>query len=130
MLHSYCNAVKITGTKAYCSWLGSEDHTFVPCAAGLDPATGYNFRDTFLEAGLPEPEMNVCSPLGGGPDFPGYDYGVESLRSMLPLIVKLGISAEEEVGIDTLADGLRTEVAASVGVIKTPDLVGAWGRKR
>jgi hypothetical protein len=74
--------------------------------------------------------MNVCSPLGGGPDFPGYDYGVESLRSMLPLIVKLGISAEEEVGIDTLADGLRTEVAASVGVIKTPDLVGAWGRKR
>ena len=49
---------------------------------------------------------------------------------MLPLIVKLGISTEEEVGIDTLADGLRTEVAASVGVIKTPDLVGAWGRKR
>ena len=64
---------------------------------GLDPATGYHLRNTFLDAGLPEPEMNVCSPVGGGPDFPGYDYGAESLRSMLPLILKLGIATEEEV---------------------------------
>ena len=48
--------------------------------AGLDPATGYHLRNTFLDAGLPEPEMNVCSPVGGGPDFPGYDYGAESLQ--------------------------------------------------
>jgi hypothetical protein len=25
----------------------------------LDPATGYHLRDTFLDAGLPEPQMNV-----------------------------------------------------------------------
>ena len=62
---------------------------------GLDPATGYHLRSTFLDAGLPEPEMNVCAPIGGGPDFPGYDYGAESLRSMLPLILKLGIATEE-----------------------------------
>ena len=96
---------------------------------GLDPATGYHLRDTFLGAGLPEPEMTVCSPVGGGPDFPGYDYGAESLRSMLPLILKLGIATEEEVGIDTLAERLRTETMRSGGVIKTPDLVGAWTRK-
>lgn len=98
--------------------------------AGLDPATGYHLRNTFLEAGLPEPEMNVCSPVGGGPDFLGYDYGAESLRSMLPLIVKLGIATEEEVGIDTLAQRLRAEIVASGGVVKTPELVGAWARKR
>jgi hypothetical protein len=40
---------------------------------------------------------------GGGPDFPGYDYSVESLRSMLPLILKLGIATEEKVEIDTMA---------------------------
>jgi len=96
---------------------------------GLDPATGYHLRNTFLDAGLPEPEMNICAPIGGGPDFPGYDYGAESLRSMLPLILKLGIATEEEVGIDTLAERLRAEVVASGGVIKTPDLVGAWARK-
>jgi SAM-dependent methyltransferase len=97
---------------------------------GLDPATGYHLRNTFLDAGLPEPEMNVCSPVGGGPDFPGYDYGAESLRSMLPLILKLGIATEEEVSINTLAQRLRSETVGSGGVIKTPDLVGAWTRKR
>jgi len=96
---------------------------------GLDPATGYHLRNTFLDAGLPEPEMNVCAPVGGGPDFPGYDYGAESLRSMLPLILKLGITTEEEVEIDTMAQRLRSDVMASGGVIKTPELVGAWTRK-
>ncbi len=97
---------------------------------GLDPATGYNLRNNFLNAGLPEPEMTVCAPVGGGPDFLGYDHGAESLRSMLPLILKLGIATEEEVRIDTLADRLRAELVAAGGVIKTPELVGAWARKR
>jgi SAM-dependent methyltransferase len=97
--------------------------------AGLDPATGYHLRTTFLEAGLPEPEMNLCSPVGGGPDFAGYDYAAETLGSMLPLILKFDIATEEEVGIDTLAERLRAETLASNGVAKTPDLVGAWARK-
>jgi 2-polyprenyl-3-methyl-5-hydroxy-6-metoxy-1,4-benzoquinol methylase len=97
---------------------------------GLDPATGYHLRDTFLKAGLPEPEMSLCSPVGGGPDYLGYDHGAESLRSMLPLILKLGIATEEQVAIDTLADRLRAEATASGSVRKNPDLVGAWTRKR
>lgn len=97
--------------------------------AGLDPTTGYNLRRTFLYAGLPEPEMSLCSPVGGGPDWPGYDYAAESLRSMLPLIVKLGIATEEEVEIDTLATRLRAETVTADGVVKAPDLLGAWARK-
>lgn len=97
--------------------------------AGLDPATGYNLRRTFVDAGLPEPEMNLCAPVGGGPDWPGYDYAAESLRSMLPLIVKLGVAAEEEVDIDTLASRLRAETVAADSVVKAPDLLGAWARK-
>lgn len=98
--------------------------------AGLDPATGYNLRKTFLGAGLPEPEMNVCSPVGGGPNWAGYDYAVESLRSMLPLILKLGIATDEEVGIDTFAERLRAETQTVDGVVKTPDLVGTWARSK
>ena len=97
--------------------------------AGLDPATGYNLRRTFLHAGLPEPEMSLCSPVGGGPDWPGYDHAAESLRSMLPLIVKLGIATEGEVEIDTLARRLRAETVAAGGVVKAPDLLVAWARK-
>jgi SAM-dependent methyltransferase len=96
---------------------------------GLDPATGYNLRRTFLNAGLPEPEMNLCSPVGGGPDWPGYDYAAESVRSMLPLIVKLGIATEGEVEVDTLARRLRAETVAADGVVKAPDLLGAWARR-
>ena len=73
--------------------------------------------------------MNVCAPVGGGPDFLGYDHGAEALRSMLPLILKLGIATEAEVGIDTLAQRLRAEIVASGSVLKNPDLVGAWTRK-
>ena len=43
--------------------------------------------------------------------------------------MKLGIATEEEVDIDTLAQRLRDDVVASGGVIKTPELVGAWTRK-
>jgi SAM-dependent methyltransferase len=100
----------------------------VVLGVGLDPATGYNLRSTFLDAGLPEPEMNLCSPVGGGPHWPGYEYAAESLRSMLPLILKLGIATEEEVEIDTLAQRLRAETVASNAVVKAPDLVGAWAR--
>ena len=96
--------------------------------AGLDPATGYDLRHAFLSAGLSEPRMNICSPVGGGPHWPGYDYAAESLRSMLPLILKFGIAAEDEVRIDTLAKRLRAETVASGGVVKAPDL--AWACKQ
>ena len=72
---------------------------------------------------------NSLQVVGGGPDFPGYDYGAESLRSMLPLILKLGIATEEEVEIDTMAQRLRAEIVGSGGVLKTPEFVGAWTSK-
>ena len=50
---------------------------------------------------------------------------------MLPLILKLGIATEEEeVDIDTMAERLRAETLGADGVVKSPDLVGAWARKR
>lgn len=107
-------------------WTWMQD---VVSAAGLDPATGYHLRKIFLDAGLPEPEMNLCSPVGGGPGWAGYEYAAESLRSMLPLILKLGVATEEEVGIDTLAGRLRAETIMADGVVKAPDLVGAYARK-
>jgi predicted ATPase len=44
-------------------------------------------------------------------------------------ILKLGIATDEEVEIDTLAERLRAETLETDGVVKTPDLVGAWARK-
>ena len=50
----------------------------------------------------------------------------ESVRSMLPLITRLGVATDDEIDIDTLADRLRDETVAADAVAKAPDLVSAW----
>jgi SAM-dependent methyltransferase len=94
--------------------------------AGLPPEPGFGLRRTLLEAGLPEPTLRLSSHIGAGPDSFAYTWAAESLRSMLPLTLQLGVATAEEVDIDTLADRLRAETVAAGGVVKSPDLVGAW----
>jgi hypothetical protein len=96
---------------------------------GTERLMGYKLRRAFLDAGLPEPEMELHSAIGGGPDWPGYEVLAGSIRSVLPLIVKLGIATEEEVQIDTLARRLRAETIEADRVVKAPDIVSAHARK-
>lgn len=94
--------------------------------AGLDARTGTNLRRIFLEAGLPEPTTSIHAPLGGGPEFAGYRYIEDSVRSGLPKLIQLNIATAEEVDIDSLADRVREEITAHSGVFALPALVGAW----
>lgn len=96
---------------------------------GGEAEMGYKLYQTFLKAGLPEPEMRLEASVGGGPGWGGYEDAAEALRSLLPMMVKLGITTEEEVGIGTLAERLRGETVASDGVVKAPEVVGAWARR-
>jgi SAM-dependent methyltransferase len=96
--------------------------------SGAEALMGYRLAATFREARLPEPRLRLESPLLAGDDPDGYAWAADSLRSMLPLACKFGIATAEEVGIDTLAARLRAETIAHGGVVKTPDLVGAWTR--
>ena len=100
----------------------------VPPQAEVEAEMGYKLYQTFLAAGLPEPRMQLESPVGGGPNWGGYNYVTETLRSMLPLVLKFGIATAEEVDIDTLAERLREETVGGGGVVKLPDLVSAWTR--
>ena len=90
---------------------------------------GYKLLKTFLAAELPESWMRLETAVGGGLGWGGYEDAAETLRSLLPLVVKLGIATEGEVGIDTLAERLRLETVASDGVVKAPEVVGAWARR-
>lgn len=94
--------------------------------AGVETEMGFKLRGTFLEAGLPEPRLELYAPVGGGPLWGGYEFAAETLRSLLPLTEKLGIATAEEVDVDTLADRLREEVVAYGGVGKPPEMVSAW----
>ena len=103
--------------------------TAVAEKAPVDQEMGYKLFDTYLKAGLPAPKMEVNSPVGGGPNWEGYEYAAESLRSMMPLVLKFGIATAEEVEIETLAERLRAESIVHQGVVKPPEMVGAWAIK-
>ena len=96
---------------------------------GGEAEMGYKLHRTFLTAGLPEPEMRLEAAVGGGLRWEGYEDAAETLRSLLPIIVKLGIVTEEEVEIETLAERLRGETVAADGIVKAPEVVGAWARR-
>jgi SAM-dependent methyltransferase len=96
---------------------------------GGEAEMGYKLHTTFLKAGLPEPRMRLEAAVGGGLGWGGYEDAAETMRSLLPLVVKLGIATEEEVEIDSLAERLRRETVASDGIVKAPEVVGAWARR-
>lgn len=110
--------------------LWQQFYSWVRAVAGQVAITdmGFRLRQAFLEAGLPEPQMHLSSPVGGGPDWGGYENAASTLRSMLPLVLKFGVASAEEVDIETLEARLRAETMAHDGIVKLPDLVGAWAR--
>ena len=97
-------------------------------AARVDLDMGFRLRRTMLEAGLVDPEVLLTARVEGGPDSSVYVYLAETVRSLLPAIVKFGIATEAEVDIDTLADRLRAEIVASDGVLVPSMMVGAFAR--
>lgn len=97
-------------------------------SAGIPAETGFRLWRTFLAAGLPEPQLCLESYVGAGPDSVAYSWMAESVRSMLPLIVRFGVATEGEVDVETLADRLRSETVAADAVVKAPDVVSAWIR--
>jgi SAM-dependent methyltransferase len=97
--------------------------------AGVETEMGFKLRRAFLDAGLPEPRMELNAPVGGGPRWGGYEFAAGTLRTLLPLVERFGIATAEEVDVETLAQRLREEMVASGGVGKPPEMVSAWALK-
>ena len=103
-----------------------------PKEVPVERQMGQKLYTTFLAAGLPPPQVRLEVPIGGGPDFPGYEYVAASLRSILPLAERSGFITRaeiEELHLETLADRLRAEVVTARGIITAPAVVGAWTEK-
>jgi ubiquinone/menaquinone biosynthesis C-methylase UbiE len=97
--------------------------------AGFETDMGSKLFTTFREAGLPGPQMTLGARIGGGADMSGYEYTAHTVRSLLPMMERLGVATAQEVEIETLADRLRDEVVAGGGVMISPAMIGAWTRK-
>ena len=100
-----------------------------PGRGGPDLQMGSKLYQTYLDAELPAPHLRLDAPIGGGPDWPGYAYVAETVRSLLPMLEQMGVVTAEEAGIETLADRLSAEVVGQRGVQMLPILIGAWARK-
>lgn len=97
--------------------------------AEMDLYAGLRLFSLFKDAGLPDPQMHLDAAVGGGTDWPGYEYIAGLVRTILPRLVEHGVATAEEVDIDSLADRLRAEIAASRGVVTTWSFITAWARK-
>ena len=94
--------------------------------SGAHIGMGMELYRAFVDAGLPEPNLNFEAPMGGPAEWPGYEYLANSFRSILPLIEAYGIATAEEVDIDTLPERLRAEVVASKRPLVLPPHITAY----
>jgi ubiquinone/menaquinone biosynthesis C-methylase UbiE len=102
-------------------------HAFT--VAGAHTAMAGPLYRAFVAAGLEAPRMTMQVPLGGGADWPGYDWITASMHSLLPALEEAGIVSAEMLDVDTLAARSRAEVAETGIPFMTLPLVMAWARK-
>jgi 2-polyprenyl-3-methyl-5-hydroxy-6-metoxy-1,4-benzoquinol methylase len=97
-------------------------------AAGVRVNMASELRHTFVKAGLGEPVLLGEFVVGGGPDFAGYPWLVNTMRSLAPMARKLGILLEPLGDLDTLAERIRSEAANDRRDFWSPPFVGAFVR--
>jgi ubiquinone/menaquinone biosynthesis C-methylase UbiE len=96
--------------------------------AGIEERMGPKLYPTFVAAGLPRPSMRMDAIIGGAEDSPVPQMLADVLRSVLPVMVRLGVATEAEVEIETLAGRLWAEAVSGGGCLALPPLIGAWTR--
>jgi ubiquinone/menaquinone biosynthesis C-methylase UbiE len=96
--------------------------------AGFELDMGGKLHATFHAAGLAAPQMTVAGHVECGSQSPVFTYLADTLRSLVPMAERFGITTATEVAIDTLAERLRKEAVDNNASIMPPPLVGAWTR--
>ena len=96
-------------------------------ALGTETRMGIKLHSAFVAAGLPAPATRLQAIIGGDTRCADWLHDVaEIVTVLLPDMERLGIATAAEVGIETLADRLCTEVAAGGGVVVGRAEIGAW----
>ncbi|GII52372.1 methyltransferase [Planotetraspora thailandica] len=96
-------------------------------AHGTPPDFGRQLNRTFLDAGLPSPEVEAVGIVGTHEGSPLFDWMAQSLRSLKPALTKWGLSLPQGLQPDdALADALRTAVFEQGSQVMGPIQYGAW----
>jgi ubiquinone/menaquinone biosynthesis C-methylase UbiE len=82
----------------------------------------------FWDASLPQPDLFCETYVWGGSDAPHYAWMVDTLRSLLPQLERIGIVMAHSIGIETLEVRLREAVVAARSQVSGPAQICAWAR--
>lgn len=99
--------------------------------SGTEMQMGFKLLPVYKKAGLPEPTMHLDAFIGGA-NSPGIDWFVSTIRSLVPMMEKLGITTADELSIDTLKERLIAEAIESGstdGLGMSNTWISAWTRK-
>jgi hypothetical protein len=94
-------------------------------ASGAHSDMGLRLRQTFLDAGLPEPTLAMEARVEGGADAPIVRYTIDSVRSLLPAAERAGIRSIRANELPALEAQLRAEAATHGVVLTSPLIVSA-----
>jgi len=92
---------------------------------GIEPNMGSHLYAAFRAAGLTPQMMGSCR-IEGPNTTDVFTFAAETVRSLLPRIIGLGLATADEVDIDTLASRLSRLSVEGDHCIFLPRLVGAW----
>jgi ubiquinone/menaquinone biosynthesis C-methylase UbiE len=81
--------------------------------AGLPVRAGTLLYTWFLEAGLPFPRCRLEFLVEGGEDSVYYEWLAETMRSLMPKMLALGVLQPDTIDIDHLAETLRREAVSA-----------------
>ena len=84
--------------------------------------------ERFSDAGLPVPNLFREMIVGGGTSSPLYAWLADTMRSVWPQLVEMGIATEERFPAEFLASRVRSAAVEACSQIEAPAQVCAWTR--
>jgi len=82
----------------------------------------------FEQAGLTQASMFARQNVEASPPAIASRYIAETVRSLLPMMERLGVATAEQVDIETLAERLQQAAAEQHATVLSPLAVGTWSR--
>ena len=81
----------------------------------------------FSDAGLPQPKLFCETPIWDGADAP-CRWLVDTLRSLLPQLHRMGVALKDIMAVETLENQLRDAIVAARSQVSGPAQICAWAR--
>jgi ubiquinone/menaquinone biosynthesis C-methylase UbiE len=98
--------------------------------AGLPIDMASRVWRVFDQAGLTQSSMFARQNVEASPPAIASRYIAETVRSLLPMMERLGVTSAAQVDIETLAERLQQAAADRHATVLSPLAVGTWSRVR